>query len=152
MMRTVFVAALAARVALPGAAAFTQEPDLGWLAGHWRSEREGRIFEEYWTTPAGGTLLAVNRTVIGEETRAFEYMRIVLGENGALYAQPSGGPPTRFALIEASGTSVAFENPDHDYPQRIVYAREGERLSATISLIDGTEARVFSWTRAGGAP
>ncbi|MEP3891714.1 MAG: DUF6265 family protein [Hellea sp.] len=32
-----------------------------------------------------------------------------------------------------------FENPDHDYPQVIMYTRSGDALNAYISLMDGTK-------------
>ena len=39
---------------------------------------------------------------------------------------------------------IEFTNPAHDYPQRIRYWREGDKLIAEIALIDGK--RAVSWT------
>jgi hypothetical protein len=37
-----------------------------------------------------------------------------------------------------------FENPENDYPQRIVYKRRGDTLTGTISDLKGGNA--YSWT------
>ena len=36
-----------------------------------------------------------------------------------------------------------FENPDHDYPQIIVYERNGDELNAYIDLMDGGQKVSF---------
>ncbi|MEO1309451.1 MAG: DUF6265 family protein [Pseudomonadota bacterium] len=127
------------------AAAEEAAPDLGWLSGHWRAEREGRVSEEIWTDAEGGLMLAVNRSVRDGRARGFEFLRIQLFGEPALYAQPGGGPATRFALVEAGAGYVVFENPDHDFPQRVLYRREGNRLTATASDLEGGNPQVFRW-------
>jgi hypothetical protein len=42
---------------------------------------------------------------------------------------------------------VTFENPQHDYPQRISYRAERGGLAATISRIDGTRPVQYAWSR-----
>lgn len=120
--------------------------DLGWLAGDWVSEAEGRWTEESWTAPRGGVMLGHSRSGRGEELREYEFIRIARGDDGALayIAMPQGGAPVAFALAQRDKTSASFENPAHDYPQRIAYVRDGDTLTATISAIDGSKAR--SWT------
>ena len=119
---------------------------LGWLSGHWRTEAQGQEWtEEMWSGIEGRTLLGVNRTVHGDRTSGFEFMRIAADAQGpAFYGSPSGAPAMRFAMVESRANIVAFENRAHDYPQRIVYRREGDTLFATVSLADGS--RLMSWT------
>ena len=52
-----------------------------------------------------------------------------------------------FALAEHGAAHATFENAAHDYPQRITYARDGETLTATISLIDGSKAMRWTYKR-----
>ena len=140
------IAMLAAAAAL---ALQSFNPDigqLGWLSGHWRTEAQGQEWtEEIWSSAEGRSLVGLNRTVRGDETHAFEFMRIAADAHGpAFFGSPGGAPAVRFAMVEARHGVVAFENAAHDYPQRIVYRREGDTLIATISLADGS--RPMSWT------
>ncbi len=107
---------------------------LDWLQGHWcRVSGESRM-EEYWLAPVGGTSVGVNRTVRDGRTVAFEFLRIVLRDGVAVYiASPNGQPPTEFVSTGHGADWIAFENPQHDFPQRIAYRREGSRLLAEIS-------------------
>jgi len=120
--------------------------DFGWLAGDWVSEADGRWTEESWGSPRGGVMLGHSRSGRGEALREFEFIRIAAGADGALayIAMPQGGAPVAFALVRHDKASATFENPAHDYPQRIAYARTGDTLTATISAIDGSKPR--SWT------
>ena len=60
---------------------------------------------------------------------------------------PQGGAPVAFALAQRDKTSATFENAAHDYPQRIAYVRSGDTLTATISAIDGSKARRWTYRR-----
>jgi hypothetical protein len=133
---------MAAMLALQAPAAVS---DLGWMAGHWTSEADGRWTEESWTAPRGGLMLGHSRSGRGDAAREFEFLRIQAGEDGApaYFAQPGGRAPVAFRLVAHDGTSATFENPAHDFPQRIHYVREGDAMTATISALDGSNA--MSW-------
>jgi len=139
--------ALCLALAAPAIPAFADEPDFGWLAGHWRAEDGGRISEEVWMQPRGGLMTGMARTLHDGRAVSFEFAHITTGEDAAYFAQPGGQPPVRFDLVSQDGHSAAFENPDHDFPQRIEYAREGDVLTATISTMDRTREFSWSWTR-----
>ena len=120
---------------------------LGWMAGSWRvAPRPLWTNEEVWSRPLRGSMLGVSREVFDQRTRSFEYMRVAVDRDGslALYASPGGREPVRFAIIEADASHFVAENRDHDYPQRIIYRRTRDELTATISLVDG--GRAESWT------
>jgi hypothetical protein len=120
--------------------------DLAWMAGHWSGEAAGTRTEELWTAPDGGLLLGLHRDVTASGRTFFEFLRIEESDSGLVYvAQPLGRPPVRFPLLRSGDSEVVFENPGHDFPQRIVYSREGDALRARVEgTIDGTE-RVESW-------
>ena len=84
--------------------------------------------------PGGNMMLGMSHTVVSGTTREFEFMRIVQEENGDIFfiAMPSGQKETRFKLIRASDREVRFENLEHDFPQRIIYRRDGESLIGRI--------------------
>ncbi|HWW57744.1 MAG TPA: DUF6265 family protein, partial [Sphingopyxis sp.] len=112
----------------------------------WASESDGRWTEESWAPPRGGVMLGHSRSGRGDALREFEFLRIATGEDGApaYIAMPQGGAPVAFRLVRHEATSATFENAAHDYPQRIAYARSGDTLTATISAVDGSKPR--SWT------
>jgi hypothetical protein len=108
---------------------------VAWLAGIWVGETPPVTAEERWTTPAGGAMLGVSRTIKGDRMVAFEFLRIVERDGGLVYvAQPNGRPPTDFALTELGAESATFENPSHDFPKMIRYARRQDgTLEARVS-------------------
>ena len=123
--------------------------DLAWLAGQWTSEAGERWTEESWTAPRGGVMLGHSRSGRGDALREYEFIRIAHGADGALayIAMPQGGAPVVFALVRHDDNSATFENAAHDYPQRIAYVRDGDTLTATISAIDGSKARRWTYRR-----
>lgn len=137
---------LAAMLALQAPAGVA---DLGWMSGRWETAAGERWTEESWSSPRAGMLIGYSRSGRGEAAREFEFLRIQAGADGTLayIAQPGGRPPVAFRLVSASGTEAVFENPQHDFPQRIRYVREGDTLTATISAIDGSNAMSWSFER-----
>ena len=135
------ILAMAAAAVLLAASPVATVDDLAWLAGQWSREESERWTEESWTAPRGGVMLGHSRSGRGDSLRDFEFLRVQAGADGipAYIAQPGGGAPVAFRLVGRDGRSATFENASHDYPQRIQYARDGETLTATISLIDGSK-------------
>ncbi|MGD9790800.1 MAG: DUF6265 family protein [Phycisphaerales bacterium] len=124
--------------------------DLAWLAGAWTGTRgsQGQIsFEERWSPPLGGSMLATSRTVSRGKLSAFEYLRVIERDDGLVYiAQPNGGSPTEFVLTELTATRAVFDNPRHDYPKRITYELSPEgALTATIGFTKGGAPRRFEF-------
>jgi uncharacterized protein DUF6265 len=118
--------------------------DLGWMSGHWQTA-DGAT-EEDWTAPRAGIMLGVSRTIEGGTVREYEFLRLQDGADGVpvYWGSPNGVTPVGFRLTEAGPSGATFDNPGHDYPQRIRYRRDGDALVATISAID--DSRATSWT------
>ncbi|MBL0914392.1 MAG: hypothetical protein IBJ13_02410 [Sphingopyxis sp.] len=138
-----------ATLLLIGAAAPAKVEDLGWLEGRWVQEKEDRWTEESWTAPRAGVMLGHSRSGRGETLREFEFLQLQAGADGivAYIARPQGGAPVAFRLTQHDAASATFENPTHDYPQRIRYERNGDVMTATISKIDGSGARSWIYQR-----
>ncbi len=128
------------------ASAGTEISDVRWLSGCWAIDGGQPGSGEQWTSPAGGSMFAVSRTVRNSKTTAFEFLRIIETEEGGLLyiALPSGQTLTTFVMISISANEVVFENPDHDFPQRVAYLRpSAERLIGRIEgEINGQERRI----------
>lgn len=108
---------------------------LAWLAGCWAAEGAEAGSVEHWLPPAGGSMLGLSRTVKNGRTREFEFMRITEAADGRLLytALPSGQRETTFGQLSLGEAEVVFENPQHDFPQRVIYRGVGaDRLQARI--------------------
>jgi hypothetical protein len=143
----VAVLAVLTQSALSGARGTIE--NLGWLAGTWQLESNGKRIEEHWTTPAGGMMLGTGRTLANGKTIEFEFLRIEQRADGLVYiAQPGGQPPTEFRLASSDADEWVFANPRHDFPNRIRYRRTGEKsLTARIEDESGAKHIDFSYTR-----
>jgi hypothetical protein len=108
--------------------------DLSWLRGCWSAVKGQRVYEELWMGPAGETILGVSRNVRQDTTREFEFLRIHSDTHGAIFytAKPSGQSEASFRLVSLDANRAVFENPDHDFPQRIIYTRIADSLVARI--------------------
>ena len=143
-----FAAALAAAVAAPASAPDAAD-DLAWMAGSWVSEGDSRWTEERWSRPRGGVMLGTALTGKGDAAEHYEFMRIARDSEGRLtfWASPQGKAPSPFPAAGGGESEIVFLNPAHDYPQRIVYRREGAELVATISLADGSNPQTWRYLR-----
>ena len=105
--------------------------DVAWITGCWETTRNGRHITEQWMPPEGGTMMGMARTVASGKTSAWEFLIIREGTRGLDYVgKPSGQAEATFTAAHVSGSEVAFENPAHDFPQRIIYRRSGDALTA----------------------
>jgi hypothetical protein len=134
----------------------TSLADISWLAGDWQTAPGGRRqIEEHWTAVAAGTMMGMSRTVAGEKTVEFEYLRIEQRADGIYYvAHPKARcPGTDFKLTKASATEAVFENPQHDFPKRIIYRKTADdALTASIDGGEGTKAMSFAFQRVKSNP
>ena len=149
------IAAAAAALAQPQAQAQGQpraeaapaaQPDLDWLAGYWLSCEGGRDVAETWSERRGGIMLGTN-IMTGPQSFFWEQMRIEAGVPGpgdlSFVAQPRGAAqPTAFRLVRAGDREAVFENPAHDFPQRVIYRRDGDRL---VGRIEGRGGEAAEW-------
>ncbi|MBX3174997.1 MAG: hypothetical protein KF709_11330 [Gemmatimonadaceae bacterium] len=109
---------------------------LGWIAGCWELRAGARVVHEHWMPPLGGAMLAVNRTVVRDTIREWEFLSITERDGKLVYtAKPSRQAETSFTSESVSDTSVAFANPAHDFPQRIIYRRVGS--DSLVARIEG---------------
>jgi hypothetical protein len=128
---------------------------LAWLAGTWTGVRGTVETEEVWLPPKGGAMLGLHRDVAGDRMVAFEFLRIGTRQGKlAYFASPGGAKTTVFPIKEAGEKRVVFEDPENDYPQRILYwiAEDG----ALHARIEGDKAEKkgpmeWVWRKADGA-
>ena len=114
------------------------------FVGCW--ETENGLEREGWTIDPSGWLVgyAASRDEKGNVT-FFEHMRIERGgEAEKLVVTGQDNSEARFTRqMTDNEAEYRFENPDHDYPQIIVYERNGDELNAYIDLMDGGQKVSF---------
>jgi hypothetical protein len=145
-----FLFACVAAASLLGAAGQTAKPtlaDLSWMAGSWSGTARGIEMEEHWTAPKGNSMIGMHRDVAKGRTALFEFLRIEQQGDQIVYlSMPNGrSPATPFPVKEVSGTRVVFANPTHDFPQRIIYWKDGNDLRARIEGTINGKAGSEEW-------
>lgn len=110
---------------------------LHWLIGTWQrvglsDERSG---EERWWLADNGELHGIGSSRRGDVVLFEERLRITMVDGTPVYIADVRGneAPVEFRLVEIDDSGFVFENLGHDFPQRIAYRRDGERLHARVS-------------------
>lgn len=124
---------------------------VAWLAGCWEQRLSKRTVSEQWMAPAGRSMLEMGRTVRGDSVVDYELVLLHERDGRLVYfAHPQGQAETEFISTAVADTMVMFENPQHDFPQRVGYRRRGaDSLLAEVGGLDRGEQRtiVFAYRR-----
>jgi len=136
-MNTSLLAGAMLAMATGAAIADDQLAALGWMQGCWSRTGSEAGTVEQWMAPAGGNMLGMSRTIKGGKSVEHEF--ILISEVGpgvlAYTASPSRQATATFKLAKREGDSWIFENPTHDFPQRVIYRKDGADL---VARIEGT--------------
>ena len=141
-----------------GAGAQENKPtlqSLAFISGCWEISKPEKkmIVSEQWMIADGGAMIGMSRTVRNGKMTGFEFLRIVEDDTGIHYiSKPSENKEeTAFKLVKWAPGDVTFENPTHDFPQRIIYRlTKPDALSARIEgTMNGKASGIdFPMTRA----
>jgi hypothetical protein len=152
MFRRTIVGAAFIIFASTFAFALNQKPaslkDLAFLEGKWITENGGMTVEEIWSSPAGGMMVGVGKTMRGDKAVFFEFLRIEQRPGGEIVyiAAPRGQGTTEFKLTGGDGKKFIFENPQHDFPQKITYEKiDADTVRASIAGPRNGKETVESW-------
>lgn len=126
--------------------------DLAFMAGCWRGvTASGSTIEEQFTVPSTNLMLGLTRYLRDGTTRGFEFHMIgKVAEGSHLIPHPGGKASVTFVEARREAGYIAWENPEHDFPQRISYRRMApDSLAARIELLDGGRAQEFRMGKVG---
>jgi Domain of unknown function (DUF6265) len=124
--------------------------DLSWLSGDWRRCAEGEIVEERWLGPRGGMMVGANLTS-SKGRASFENLRMTQSDDGWIFwGSPGGRLPVPFRMVEGGAQRAVFANPEHIFPARIIYWREGDELLARIEGTQSGQPAAQEWRLARG--
>ena len=119
---------------------------VAWISGVWIGTAKETTVEERWTPTSGGSMLGMGRTLRGSVMGSFEFLCIAERGGSLVYsAMPNGrSPATHFTLTAVTADAATFENPAHDYPKIVRYAKRPDgSLETTISGEGGQRPQTF---------
>ena len=120
-----------------------------WLIGNWQSKSAKGLLTESWRKQDDSTMVGQGYFMAGDDTLSLENIRLEL-RNGTLSYIPlvsdqNNGRAFYFTLTRIADSLLVFENPEHDFPQKISYALlANDSLVAEVSAI--TEGKVIAQT------
>lgn len=121
----------------PSSSPAPQIADLAFLAGDWEGPMWGGGFHAYYCTPEGGRVMSYN-TLRKDGRIAYHEFEVFEPEGDKVIFRPfpAGKPADTLTLVECDRKQrkAVCENPQKDFPTRIVYHRVAEdRLVITLS-------------------
>lgn len=112
---------------------------LNWLIGEWGNISEEREFYEIWYFENDSSFYGESYLTVKEDTVFHETMTLEFRMNEIILTpttkNQNDGKPVEFKLTSEVGREFIFENPKHDFPQRIVYSNPAP--DSIVAYIDG---------------
>jgi len=115
---------------LVSSAVFAGDLDkLRWLEGTWKRDSSRGAVYERWRLLSEHTFEGDSwrESSSGERRHGESLLLVEMGGEVFYIPKPAENPyPVAFKLTEITAEQVVFENPEHDFPNRIGYARQGD--------------------------
>lgn len=108
--------------------------ELSWIADNWINTEGDMVSHEHWTKLSDTLFEGGSETIKNGDTIFAEKLKIVVKDNEIFYvADVKHNPaPVFFRLVQSDSNKAVFENPGHDFPQKITYELDGGDLHAYI--------------------
>lgn len=110
---------------------------LTWLTGTWNrtNVKPGRKAHERWEMVGSHAMKGFGVTMKEQDTAFVEKLQLVIKDNKIWYVADvaHNKAPVFFELTAIANDGFTCENPAHDFPKKIVYKLNGDKLIATIS-------------------
>jgi hypothetical protein len=112
---------------------------LDWLTGSWQDTSVAMQLTESWEKINDSTYKGNGFGVEKGDTIFIEKLSLISRNNKILYIatvnEHLDGKPVAFELVSDSAQKWIFENPKHDFPQRIIYMHPSE--NALFARVEG---------------
>lgn len=110
---------------------------LAWLTGTWNRTNAGagKSGYETWTKVSDVKLTGKGVSLEGKKVVFVENLEFIVVGNDIFYTVVITGEkkPMYFKLTALSNDGFTCENPQHDFPKKITYQRNGNTVKAVIS-------------------
>jgi hypothetical protein len=118
--------------------------EVSFLSGCWAGGMGAIEVREQWTDDESGVMLGTTRYFRDGALVDFEFAMISLIDGEVtLWPYPGGERAPRGFALTRTGAEIVFENLEHDFPVRIVYAREGP--DTLTPRIEGRDGETRGW-------
>jgi hypothetical protein len=122
---------------------------VAFMTGCWTGpSQNGATIEEHYSEAANNLMIGMTRYVRAGQVVDFEFTTIERSDTALVMTpRPKGVKSDSFGLKEITDGRAVWENPKHDFPQRIIYRRgaTGE-LVARIEGVTPRGERHIEWT------
>lgn len=112
-----------------------------WLIGRWENNSKEGNLSEFWTKVNDSTFHGESYFVIGKDTVFGEKVELMQRGKDFIFearvAKQNDEKPVPFKLTKSSENELVWENPKHDFPNKIVYQRVGN--DSLVAEIFGTK-------------
>jgi len=110
---------------------------LDWLEGTWirTNVKPGRTPHEKWQKISSTEWQGLGVNMKGSDTAFVEKLKVVIKDDNIYYVADivENKEPVYFKFTAITDHGFVCENPQHDFPKKISYQKEGNRIKATIS-------------------
>jgi hypothetical protein len=110
---------------------------LDWLQGSWIriNSKPGRTTYETWQKISEFEWNGQGINMKGTDTALVENIKLIIKDNAIYYVAdvPENKAPVYFKFTGINDNGFVCENPQHDFPKKISYQKEGDKLRAIVS-------------------
>ena len=124
------------------------------MLGTWSAEFPDAAFYESWTKESDTRFVGEAYTIKGGDSTPSETLSLEILDdgyhNGVYYvATPIFQDSTFFLFVAGTNEDAEFQNPAHDFPQRIVYKKiDADRMFVVVdNLGENSKQLIFNFTR-----
>lgn len=97
-----------------------------WLIGEWQNNSETEKVTEIWEKENDSVYVGKSYTLRNMDTISSERIRIEEHGDQLFYIpvvkNQNAGEAVKFTLASSGANQLAFENPEHDFPQKVSYS------------------------------
>ena len=107
-----------------------------WLIGSWQSTSPEGTVTESWTAMNDSTYAGKTFFISGKDTLSSESISLEQRDTALYYiptvSDQNAGMPVKFTLTSSTADQLVFENPSHDFPQKM-----NSKLLKTSLVLNG---------------
>jgi Domain of unknown function (DUF6265) len=112
-----------------------------WFIGNWENVTKESVSREIWQQKNDSTLFGESFTTVEKDTVFYEKIDLIQRNDSLFYIvsvrDQNKEKPVSFYMIKSTDSQIVFENPKHDFPNKIEYNKVGN--DSIFAKIYGSE-------------